>query len=327
MRISRLRIIPVSILALFCLATHAQTFRTDTAGTVYRLGDDATFQEGCFDPCLCPLLATAPVRGTMVLGRPVTGDVVDFREISEINWFVGIPGETRHRITGTGNYRVTNYSAERLHALELELSIDGGETQFFFSDFVPLDVNDGSFDITVSMNGLFCYDIAIRVDAAPVPRRELISYRLIESSTYQQGCFDPCDCLLEEPRPLRGRFDLVKLFDAGTYAEFAMARVRLGVRPGDLAASLMAYSGFGRYTLIQGFAGPAHAMELALASPLGEIMHFDSGLRNTDIAFPLIDIVVDMNDMVCFDRVIRIRARPRPHVMPMASGPAVHNAD
>lgn len=295
----------------------AQPAGFDAGGSVYRLKADATFQEGCFDPCLCPLGAEQPVRGTFALGPPVIGDVVDFRALSQVNWTVGDPGTTLHTITGRGGYRVTNYGPPRQHALELELSLDGGETQYFFSDFVPLDVNDGSIDLRVSMNGMVCDDVVIRVSAAPVPSDEVRPYGLVRGSTYQQGCFDPCDCILEEPVPMRGRFGLVELYDFGTYAEYSIVNARFGVRADSLVNALHTYAGAGRYILVQGFAGPIHAMELTLQTPVGDRMFFESGLANTDTLFPAIDIVLSMNDMVCFDRILTLRARPPAHMAPM----------
>lgn len=314
---NRLKIFLLTLVLGSVLPASADLSFIERGAGVYRLSADATFQEGCFDPCLCPIMNEAPLRGTFLLGRPVSGDVVDFREIRQINWMVGPAGMTSHRITGSGNYRITNFGLPQQHALELELSIDGGEPQFFFSDFVPVDSNDGSIDITVSMNGVFCYDIVIRVSAAPVLRDEILDYTLGDGSTWQQGCFDPCDCLLEEPVPIRGSFGLVPLYDYGTFAEFAVVNLRLGLRATQSAASLRAYSGFGTYTLVQGFAGPAHAMTLTLRSPIGESLRFDSELANTAPTFPDFDIVLDMNDMTCFDRVLTLRARRPDYAAPM----------
>ncbi len=306
------------VIALMTIVRPALAIGDDPAATVYRLTEAAAFQEGCFDPCLCPIGGELPVRGTLLVAPPVPGDVVDFFEVTEVNWVVGNPGETTHRITGGGSYRVTNYGGDVLQALDLDLSIDGGESQFFFSDFVPLVDNAPVIDVTVSMNGLYCYDIAIRVSAAPVAAREILDYGLIGGSTYQQGCFDPCDCILELPVPMRGRFDLVELYDAGTWTEYAVIRALFGVRGSGAAdAMLNTYQGAGRYIMIQGFAGPLQAMELALTTPAGGSLEFDSGLRTVDVPFPDIDIVLSMNDMVCFDRILTLRARRPAHVMPL----------
>src|SRR5436190_11470283 len=36
-------------------------------GTLYRLSQDSSFQQGCFPPCLCPIMLAMPVKGTFVL--------------------------------------------------------------------------------------------------------------------------------------------------------------------------------------------------------------------------------------------------------------------
>ena len=165
--------------------------------TIYRLGGNASFQEGCFPPCQCPLSEPAPVRGTFLLGRPIPGNVFDFHEVRDINWTVTLEGLELHEITGSGWYQVTNYGPPQLHALDLQLSIDGGPSQHFFSDLLSVTGNDGMIDIPISVHGMFCDDIVIRVAASPVGANAILRSRLVDGSTYQEGCFDPCDCLLE----------------------------------------------------------------------------------------------------------------------------------
>lgn len=277
-------------------------------GRIYRLDADASYQQGCFDPCDCPLGEPVVTRGAFVLGPPIPGNVVDFHRVTQIFWTVGDPLDTLHTLTGTGTYRLTNYGPPQSHSLDLTLSVDGGEPQHFFSDFVPADNGAESLQIPVSLNGVFCKDTVIRVNATPAPVDDVVRYSLTSDSMFQQGCFDPCDCLLEEPRPMVGAFDLVPLVDLGTLAEFAVVRAHFLVPPGA-GVRLVRFSGFGRYTLVQGFAGPADTMALNLRSG-SVVRRFDSTLRNTDAAFPTVSVAVDMNDMVCFDKVLTIDAAP-----------------
>lgn len=317
-----LRLICRSVLASILVATtsltHAQiTVSGDHAGTIYRLNDIATYQEGCFDPCLCPVWMEYAVRGTFVFGPSMPGNVVDFREITGIYWRVYSGDVVVHTITGTGMYRVTNFDPDQQHALDLDLSIDGEPPQHFFSDFTPVAANGGTIDLPVSMNGVYCYDIVIRVSASPVPTHEVTPYKLLRGSSYQIACFDPCDCVSQQPRAMSGRFSLVPLIDYGTYAEYAIVNARFGVHS-PLAVQPMQtlLNGAGSYTLIQGFAGPAHAMDLGLVLNGDLPLHFDQELENTSTLFPHINIAVDTNDLVCTDTVLRIRARPLPHTGP-----------
>ncbi len=67
--------------------------------------------------------------------------------------------------------------------------------------------------------------------------------------------------------------------------------------------------GFGLYTLIQGFAGPAHVLDLKLSTDGGEVEYFDNHLFNTDPTFPdEFSVVIDTDDQICFDAVLSLRA-------------------
>jgi len=107
---------------------------------------------------------------------------------------------------------------------------------------------------------------------------------------------------------MRGAFDLVPLFDTGTVAGFAVARAGFVVAPWSREQP-MRFTGFGQYTLVQGFSGPADTMSLSVRSDLGAI-RFDSPLQNTEPDFPALSVAVDMNDRVCFDKVLTIDAAP-----------------
>lgn len=307
----RLLLLLPALLPLLAAASAPAADPGNAGGKILRLDERASFQHGCFDPCLCPLGPVLPVRGVFVLGPAVIGDVVNFHEITDVYWRAGDGDQALHTITGSGSYRITNFGDERRHALDLQLSVDGAPAQAFFSDFVPIDGGASFFDIPVSVNGVYCLDTLIRVSARPVPPIEVTRYALRRGSTYQQGCFDPCDCLLEPRRPLRGRFDLIPLGDAGTYREFAIARARFFAPGGaDTADALLRLTGAGHYLLIQGFAGPAHAMELELGLDGGPPERFDQELSNTAATFPSIRIQLDTSELVCFDRVLRLRAEP-----------------
>jgi hypothetical protein len=275
-----------------------------TAGRIYRLDAQASYQEGCFDPCLCPLGESLVIHGAFVLGPPIAGNAVNFHRVRDIYWTVGDPLATLHTLTGRGSYRVTNNAQEPLHSLDLTLSVDGGEARQFFSDFVPVKNDGGSLDITVSLNGVFCKDTVIRVDAAPVPPEDVLHYSLLDASTFQQGCFDPCDCPLEQPRPMIGSYDMVSLYDIGTVAGFGVTGARFVV-PAGPGAQPTRLSGAGQYTIVQGFAGPSDIMALSLREG-AVVTTFDSPLQNTRAVFPDVSVSVDTNDRVCFDRVLNI---------------------
>jgi len=296
------------VLLLVFLAILAQS--AAHAETLYRLDGAATLQQGCFAPCRCPEPGPEiTLRGTFVLGPVTPGDVFDFREITELYWTVSDSDNPVHTITGSGVYKVTNFSPKRQQSLELNLSIDGAPPIYFFSDLESLETKEPVIDLLVSMNGLYCYDTVMRVIAAPVPPQEIIPYSLDADSTFQQGCFDPCDCILEEPRPMKGGFSLIPLFLAGNWAEYAVVELGFAVPAADGVPALT-LTGAGQYTLIQGFAGPIQTMQLRVVVDDLAPAFFDRELDNTTTLFPNIDITVDMNDMVCFDQILSISASP-----------------
>jgi hypothetical protein len=287
--------------------------------SIYRLTEKASYQEGCFPPCMCPIMMATGIRGTFVMGPATTGDAVLSYEVLYVNWIVTL-GDAEFEITGSGTYRVSSGPPPWVHALDLDLSVDGGETQHFFSGFVPLTSNDGSIDIPISINGQYCYDTLIVVNASPVRDDSILRYQLAAESTYQRGCFDPCDCPLEMPRQLQGVFALVPVLEHGTYVEYAVPWARFVVPPLDNLSEEIRLTGFGTYTLVQGFAGPAHGLDLQLRASGGDVERFVSPLMNTDPSFPAeFEIVVDTNDQVCFDTVLSIHA--------IWSGPIVFRDD
>ncbi|NNF59689.1 MAG: hypothetical protein HKN06_00015, partial [Gammaproteobacteria bacterium] len=193
------------ILLQFILLVLALAAGIAQAQTLYRLAAEATFKKTCMAPCRCPDYGEEiTVRGTFELGDAMPGDVFDFREISALYWTLSDLDNPLQTITGSGVYKVTNFGQKPLQELQLELSFDGGPPVHFFSDAVPLGSKGPEIDIKVSRNGFHCYDTIIRVIAAPVPPAEITPYMLNDNSTFQQGCFDPCDCILEEPRPMTG---------------------------------------------------------------------------------------------------------------------------
>jgi hypothetical protein len=294
----------LGILAFICCASLVSPASSATmiAGDkIYRLDEQATFQVDCGQ--------AASVRGALVLGPAMVGDVVDFHEVTDIYWRVfGNDGTAAHVITGTGSYMITNFGPPQQHALGLELSIDGGAPQLFFSDFVDVP-NDGSFDFVLTTTGDPCDGIAIRVDASVAPRRAVTTYGLKVGSTFQEGCFNEPGCMPQDPRPLTGSFKRVTLVENGVYAEYAIVKINFDV-PDENGHPAISIVGNGAYTLIQGFAGPIQEMDLRLSVNGQPLADFDHELENVDPIFPNIDIVVDMNEQMGEDVALTMLARP-----------------
>src|SRR6266478_346281 len=56
--------------------------------TLYRLNKDSTFQQGCFPPCLCPIMIAVPVKGTFVLTPTGFDGLFDAYTVTDVNWLV-----------------------------------------------------------------------------------------------------------------------------------------------------------------------------------------------------------------------------------------------
>ena len=250
-------------------------------------------------------MADAP-RGTFVLTQVgPTSTFIEY-EVSDVNWYV-TQGDTEIRITGSGKYTRVSGIAGWMHRLELDLSIDGADPEHFDSGTVAGGADFPNItDLVISMNGLYCYDIAIGVDAEPA---RVVCYRLGRTSTYQEGCLPPCLCPILAQQPLGGMFGLVELSDNGTVIEYAVVNVDWNVLSPYVPPS-SSFEGFGRYTRISGFAGWMHQMELDLSIDGGPLTPFDSGMVNGGGEFPAINIALARNGFYCYDIILDIAARP-----------------
>ena len=287
----------------------AQTDLTRTSAGIYRLDKDSTFQRGCFEPCLCPILAEVQVRGTFNLIPTGFDGLYQNYRITDINWTVSL-GDPELRITGSGTYRVGGEFAIR-QQLSLELLVGDGPVQKFDSGLVAPGAEFPSLSATISVNKIYCFDTVIVVNASPVPLAEIRPYRLLRDSSFQRGCFGICDCLLGEPQPLLGTFTLVNLRQDPLFSEFAVVDVEWATTSGlDPAGTSIPIRGFGIYK---------HGGEVALVERLsldltvdGEPQtHYDSGLVPAGAAFPRIDTSLSINNLICYDTRIHVDAWPQ----------------
>ena len=277
-------------------------------GRIYRLADSSTYQHGCFDPCDCPLDPELNLRGTFNLKFGGIGDVFNFYEIEDIHWLVS-EGGIDFPITGNGIYAVSCCDLN-MQWLELDLVVGDLPVQHFFSDVVE-GQSLSEIDITVSVNGIYCLDTVLGIRAAPVPRDQIVRYVLDSPSTFQEGCLDPCDCILYDPVPVRGTFDLVYLRDTPDwFTEYAVVNVRWRTLSTDAPPQPTWVRGFGTYK-IGGPLALLHQLGLDLIYGDEVRAHFDSGLIKGGYTFPTIQIPISLNGMKCWDRVFDLVAIPK----------------
>ncbi len=279
------------------------------SGAIYKLDRDSVYQHGCFPPCFCPLLEQRGMGGTFKLRYAGLDGSVHKYAVQDVNWAVPF-NEIPLRIVGSGVYRIGSPGTLNVlqHRMELDLRIGDESVEHFDSGWIHLEQLSG-IHITLSMNDLYCWDTALYVHASRVPNDAIRPYSLVAGSTFQRGCWDPCDCLLGPELPMIGTFDLVMLEKNSFFIYFAVVDVRWGVRSTSLADSIP-ITGFGTYQLPAGF---AIQQRLALDLVVGaeERTHYDSGSVVGGSEFPKIDVVVSIHGMECFDTVLHVVAKPQ----------------
>ncbi len=281
-------------------------------GTIYRLTESkSTFQRGCFPPCMCPIWEGRPVRGTLRLTYTGNDGSMDVYAVQDVNWVLPY-SDLELWMTGSGTYRIGSPGPLTVlqHRIELDLEVGDDPAEHYDSGLVNVG-NFPDIDITVSIHGMFCLDTAIHLDARAVPNSEIISYNMLGGSTFQRGCFDPCDCLLEEERPVVGRFDLVPLADNSLFRDFGLVNLTWQVLPSsNTAGDTIPIKGVGMYSVGGEFAAQ-HRLSLELAVGDDPLTHYDSGWAIGGTTFPTLDIVVSINGIECYDTVIHALAGPK----------------
>lgn len=152
--ISRAAIV-CAVLAL-ALPAHARPVR-------YRLTSGAVFEQGCFDPCLCPLWVSPTTGRFRLTPISITG-TYDTYSVTNINWRIGNNGD---HITGQGVFTRFNEFAA-LNRLELDLAVGSNAPEHFDSGMVAAGALWPLINVTISIHGMYCYDTAIVVKARPI---------------------------------------------------------------------------------------------------------------------------------------------------------------
>ncbi len=308
-RTALLLIVSAAIFLAWSGQAIAQT-AIDSVPVLYRLDRGSDYQQGCFGPCLCPILFSEGVKGTFVLTPAGVGPLFTAYAVSGINWMVTLGG-TDIFITGSGKYRIGGEFALQ-QELTLDLKVGDNNVERFTSGLVTGPAPFPAIAITISMNNQTCFDTVFRIHASPVPTDQVIPYRLSERSTFQRGCFGMCDCLVGPLLSIKGNFALVALASEAPWNQFAVVDVRWRVQQPQVAASSagMPIRGAGFYTF-GGEGAPQQRLALLLSVGREEPARFDSGWIAGGDAFPRIDALLSQNGATCFDTVIDVHAEPR----------------
>jgi hypothetical protein len=138
----------------------------NSAATVYWLNKDSTFQQGCFPPCLCPVMVSSAVKGTFVLTPTGFDGLYNTYAVENVRWVVPIDG-TNTLVTGQGTYKVGGEVALQ-QELSLYLQVGGATVEHFDSGLVPVLRQFPDINVTISTNRQVCFDTVFGVSASPV---------------------------------------------------------------------------------------------------------------------------------------------------------------
>jgi hypothetical protein len=281
----------------------AQTAIGATSETIYRLTPVSTYQDGCFDPCACPVQLRGALIGAFKMTPAPPDPLYRIFKISDLNMFVPDYGTW---VTGTGTYKVGGEFA-LTQELSLDLKVGDRDVQHYDSGLTPGGADFPAIDMTVSMNNMVCHDTVFRVAALPVPPVEIQPYTLYGSS-YEEGCFGPCECVVTT-QPLSGRFGLLKIGGSDVAADFAVLNVQWLVRDPatPTATGGSPVIGGGLYHI--GLSTRDQEMRLSLLENGAGPTRFDSGSVPWKSPLRRIDIDVAMSGFACFDRVYSIHAK------------------
>jgi hypothetical protein len=134
--------------------------------TIYRLNPDSTFEQGCFPPCLCPVMIGSSVSGTFLLTPTGFDGLFNTYAVDDVRWVVSM-AETNKVVTGKGTYKIGGEFAYE-QELSLFLQIDGGAVEHFDSGVVVVAAQFPDIKASISTNGQVCLDTVFGVSASPV---------------------------------------------------------------------------------------------------------------------------------------------------------------
>jgi hypothetical protein len=172
----RLRVVSAFCVPLFLgfvLAVYPATAQpTNVPGTtLYRLKPNSGFLQGCFAPCMCPVMITEPVSGTFFLTPTGFDGVFHTFAVTDVNWsFTNDAGTTT--VTGSGAYKFGGNGALQ-QQLSLYLQLDGGSVEHFDSGLVTNSSSFPDIQVSISTNNQHCFDTVFNVIASPAPMPQL----------------------------------------------------------------------------------------------------------------------------------------------------------
>jgi hypothetical protein len=130
-------------------------------------------------------------------------------------------------------------------------------------------------------------------------------YRLNSGSSFQQGCFAPCECPILLSVPVSGTFLLTPAGSTNQFSTYSVTDINWRF---SLNGSTTVVTGSGTYKV----SASQQQLTAYLQMNGGKTNHFDSGLVTNSAVFPNIKVSISTNGQYCFDTVFNIDASPIP---------------
>jgi len=92
--------------------------QTGSGPVLYRLNKDSSFVQGCFPPCLCPIMIAVPARGTFLLSPTGFDGLFNNYTATDVNWLVSVNGKETV-VTGSGTRPVGSHCSRGLRYLHV----------------------------------------------------------------------------------------------------------------------------------------------------------------------------------------------------------------
>ncbi|MCP3981184.1 MAG: hypothetical protein GY716_17940 [bacterium] len=132
----------------------------DTPTVLYRLQPGSTYEEGCYNQCMCPIVQ-APLEGTFGLRLLPTAAPFDTYAVEQVD--LSVPA-LNHVLTGSGFFSPLG----ELNRMELDLVLNGEPRLFTSGGFVPAGAEFPEIEIVVSVNQMAsCFDYVMHIVASP----------------------------------------------------------------------------------------------------------------------------------------------------------------
>jgi len=129
----------------------------------YVLGPQTRYEEGCFGPCMCPILFQDQVKGGFTLSFNRFERPFIVYDVKDIDWTLPQLGK---RFAGSGTYMI-GWRGNAQQRLQVDLADSGGPPEHFDSGLVPVTAPFPLIDVNISINGFFCHDKAFYIKASP----------------------------------------------------------------------------------------------------------------------------------------------------------------